>query len=149
MNSTTTTQVASGGYSFQYGWSWTGGTTARSRVGWEKGSVFVLRFLLAAEFLLRWDTLGCNHILILFANTQYFGKKFQCQTPESGAGREVFGEVGAFGISKRRTASASTWEEGYVCCLRFTGAVRNLSDLSGELGKVTRVTCPSSRPLFL
>ena len=45
-------------------------------------------------------------------------------------GREVFGEVGAFGISKRRTASASTWEEGYVCCLRFTGAVRNLSDLN-------------------
>lgn len=39
-----------------------------------------------------------------------------------GAG-QVFGEVGAFGISKRRTASASTWEEGYVCCLRFTGAV--------------------------
>ena len=72
----------------------------------------------------------CNHILILFANTQYLGKKFQCQTPESGAGREVFGEAGAFGISKRRTASASTWEEGYVCCLRFTGAVRNLSDLS-------------------
>lgn len=31
--------------------------------------------------------------------------------------------MGAFGISKRRTASASTWEEGYVCCLRFTGAV--------------------------
>ena len=56
--------------------------------------------------------------------------KAQCQTPESVPGREVFGEVGAFGISKRRTASASTWEEGYVCCLRFTGAVRNLSHLN-------------------
>ncbi|CAL1146231.1 unnamed protein product [Cladocopium goreaui] len=39
-----------------------------------------------------------------------------------GAG-QVFGEVGAFGISKRRTASACTWQEGYVSCLRFTGAV--------------------------
>lgn len=74
---------------------------------------------------------GMHWVAIIYMwYLQISSEKAQCQTPESVPGREVFGEVGAFGISKRRTASASTWEEGYVCCLRFTGAVRNLSDLN-------------------
>ncbi|CAE7675409.1 SKOR, partial [Symbiodinium pilosum] len=51
-----------------------------------------------------------------------------------GAG-QVFGEVGAFGLSKRRTASARTWEEGLVCCLRFRGSVVKNSAFAFPLDK--------------
>jgi len=51
-----------------------------------------------------------------------------------GAG-QVFGEVGAFGLSKRRTASARTWEEGLVCCLRFRGTVVKAAAFAFPLDK--------------
>ncbi|CAE7195742.1 SKOR [Symbiodinium natans] len=51
-----------------------------------------------------------------------------------GAG-QVFGEVGAFGLSKRRTASARTWEEGLVCCLRFRGSVVKAAAFAFPLDK--------------
>ncbi|CAJ1337620.1 unnamed protein product [Effrenium voratum] len=63
-----------------------------------------------------------------------------------GAG-QVFGEVGAFGLSRRRTASARTWDEGYVCCLRFRGEVVRAAvdtfpldrDALGQIWKRTEV----------
>mmetsp|Transcript_47864 Transcript_47864/g.86344 ORF Transcript_47864/g.86344 Transcript_47864/m.86344 type:complete len:1659 (-) Transcript_47864:128-5104(-) len=36
---------------------------------------------------------------------------------------QVFGEVGAFGMTKARSATARAWKEGMVCCLRFDGNV--------------------------
>eukprot|EP00933_Yihiella_yeosuensis_P014412 TRINITY_DN12948_c0_g2_i1.p1 TRINITY_DN12948_c0_g2~~TRINITY_DN12948_c0_g2_i1.p1 ORF type:complete len:863 (+),score=125.53 TRINITY_DN12948_c0_g2_i1:360-2591(+) len=36
---------------------------------------------------------------------------------------QVFGEVGAFGLSNRRLATAQAWQEGLVCCHRFAGSV--------------------------
>lgn len=51
---------------------------------------------------------------------------------------EVFGEVGAFGLSPTRSATARAWEAGLVVCLRF----------DGKITKNAVEQCPHSRAVF-